>query len=49
MLNIKYIKENIDKVKDAIYHKNVDCDIDAIINLDDKRRSIIGEVEKLKA
>ena len=49
MLNIKYIKENVDKVKEAILHKNVDCDIEEVINLDDKRRAIIGEVEKLKA
>ena len=28
MINIKYIKENIDKVKKAILHKNVDCDLD---------------------
>ena len=49
MLNIKYIKENVDKVKEAIVHKNVDCDIAEVINLDDKRRIIIGEVEKLKA
>ena len=49
MLNIKYIKENLDKVKNAILYKNVDCDIQEIINLDDKRSNIIGEVEKLKA
>jgi len=49
MLNIKYIKENIPKVKKAILHKNVDCDLDFIISLDDKRKEIILEVEKLKA
>ena len=49
MLNIKYIKENINKVKEAILHKNVDCDLDAVFFLDDKRRDIIVQVEKLKA
>jgi len=49
MLNIKYIKENINKVKESILHKNVECDLDNILILDDKRKEIIIEVEKLKA
>ena len=49
MLNIKYIKDNIDKVKETLLHKNVDCDLDVVIKLDDKRIAVIQQVEKLKA
>ena len=49
MLSIKYIKENINKVKQAIDSKNVEFNLDNILNLDDRRRSIIGEVEQLKS
>ena len=34
MLNLKYIKDNIDFVKQSIKLKNVDCNIDEIIHLD---------------
>jgi len=49
MLSLKYIKDNIDLVKRSINQKNVDCNIDEIINLDQKRISIIQSVEKMKA
>ena len=49
MLDIKFIKENIDSVKIALKNKNNDADLDDIINLDFNRRRIISNVEKLKA
>ncbi len=49
MLSLKYIKDNIDLVKQSIKQKNVDCNIDEIIHLDKKRISIIQSVEKMKA
>lgn len=48
MLDLKFIRENINLVKKAVSDRNTKCDIDKIINLDNERRSIIGEVEKLK-
>ena len=41
MLSLKYIKDNVDLVKQSIKQKNVDCNIDEIIHLDEKRISII--------
>ncbi|SYZ72785.1 Serine--tRNA ligase [Candidatus Zixiibacteriota bacterium] len=49
MLDIKFIRENPQLVKDAVKNKNDKADIDGILELDKKRRGIIAEVEQLKA
>ncbi len=49
MLDIKYIRDNPDLVRRATENKNESADIDKIIELDKKRRTVIGEVEQLKA
>ncbi|MFH2036581.1 MAG: serine--tRNA ligase [Candidatus Zixiibacteriota bacterium] len=49
MLDLKFIRENPDLVKEAVKNKNEHADIDVILNLDSRRRDIIGEVEQLKA
>lgn len=49
MLDIKFIRENPEKVKQACKNKQVDCDIDRILELDQERRKFLQEVEGLKA
>jgi len=49
MLDIKYIRENPDLVKQGIQNKNEKDSVDEILTLDEKRRKIISEVEELKA
>jgi len=49
MLDMKYIRENPDKVKAGIKNKKVEIEIDVLLELDKKRRDILGEVEVLKA
>ncbi|HQO09905.1 MAG TPA: serine--tRNA ligase [Clostridiales bacterium] len=49
MLDMKYIRENADKVKAGIKSKKVEIDIDGLLELDKKRRDILGDVEVLKA
>jgi seryl-tRNA synthetase len=49
MLNLKYINENVNFVKECIEHKKCDVDIDNILSLDFDRKSLINKVEKLKA
>lgn len=49
MLDIKFIRENVDIVKDAAEKKRVEVDIDELIKIDDERRKIITEVEKDRA
>jgi len=49
MLDLKFIRENPQLVKNGIAKKNDDSDIDRILSLDSRRREIIGQVEQLKA
>jgi len=49
MLDIKFIRENADKVKKAVIDKNIDLNIDHLLEVDDRRRSLLAEVETLQA
>ncbi len=50
MLDIRLIRENPDLVRDALKKRQADTEIvDKILTLDENRREILGEVEKLKA
>ena len=49
MLDLAFIRENPDKVKKAVADKGEKADIDAIINLDERRRGILKESEVLRA
>ncbi len=49
MLDIKFIRENQDLVKDAIRKKLVKLNLDELIALDDKRREVLLLVENLRA
>ncbi|PIZ62830.1 serine--tRNA ligase [Candidatus Roizmanbacteria bacterium CG_4_10_14_0_2_um_filter_39_13] len=48
MLDIQYIKDNTQKVKDAAKNKNREVDIDKILDLDEKRRSFIQKIQTLR-
>lgn len=49
MLDIKFIRENVDLVKTATKNKQLDPTIvDRALELDEKKREIIGEVENLR-
>jgi len=48
MLDIKFIRNNVEKVKKAIKLKNDYADIDKLLELDADKREILTEVEKLK-
>ena len=49
MLDMKFIRENPELVRAGAGHKNEKCDLDGLLQLDEKRRAIIQQVEKLKA
>lgn len=49
MLDIKFIRENQDKVKKAIVDKRIDIDLDQLLDLDAKRRNFLTELEGLQA
>ena len=48
MLDPKFIRENPDLVKKAMANRGEDVDIDAFLDLDEKRRNYIAEAERLK-
>ncbi len=49
MLDIKFVRENQDSVKQAIKHRDLKIDIDGLIKLDDQRRLALSEFEDLSA
>ena len=49
MLDARYVRENLDEVSAAMKSRKASWDIDAFASLDEKRRSLIVEVEQLQA
>ena len=48
MLDLKFIRENSDLVKKSLKNRNVYLNIDSVLNLDEKRRILIKEVDDLR-
>ena len=48
MFDLKFIRENQDIIRNAIQNKNESLNLDELLELDEKRREIISEVEELK-
>lgn len=48
MLSIDYIRNNQEKVKEAAKNKNREINIGKIISLDDKRRGLISQIQKIR-
>ncbi|HHU61409.1 MAG: serine--tRNA ligase [Bacillota bacterium] len=49
MLDLRMIRQNPDKVREALRKTGEDASLDVLLSLDEKRRSMLTEVEKLKA
>ena len=49
MLDIKYIRENPDKVREGIKNKNEKDRLDEVLELDQKKRDLLTGTEELKA
>ena len=49
MLDIKFIRENPEKVKEICKAKNIGLDVDHLLELDKKRRELIKQSEELRA
>lgn len=49
MLDINYIRENIDSVKKAVLEKGTEVNIDQLLEVDAKRRELISQVDNLRA
>jgi seryl-tRNA synthetase len=49
MLEIKWIRNNIEEVKAFLVNRNNDFDVDRIVTLDEEKRTLLTETENLKA
>ncbi len=49
MLDIKFIRENPEKVKQGLKNKGADVDIDALLKADERRRKTIQDVDEMRA
>jgi seryl-tRNA synthetase len=49
MLDINFIRQNPEKVKEACKKKNVQCDVDAVLAYDKKKRERITSIEILRS
>ncbi len=48
MLDIKFIRESPEKVKEALEKRNMSFDVDYLLEVDEKRRGKIQEVEEMR-
>ena len=48
MLDIKLIRENPERIKEAAKQKRFDCDIDRLIEVDTRRRKVQQELDALR-
>ncbi|MBU1160384.1 MAG: serine--tRNA ligase [Patescibacteria group bacterium] len=46
MLDIKYIRENAEKIKQAIKNKNINLDLDELLILDEQRRKLQFKIDE---
>ena len=48
MLDIKFIRENVDTVKKGLAAKRVSIDLDGLLKLDQRRRDILTQLDDLR-
>jgi len=49
MLDVKFLRQNIDFVRRKMLERDVDIDLDGFVSLDSRRRDILQEVEALRS
>ena len=48
MLDIKWIRMHQDQVKEAAQHKGVECPLDELLEVDEKKRQLHHQVDQLR-
>jgi seryl-tRNA synthetase len=48
MLSIKFIRENVERVKSSIQAKQIDVDLDQLLELDARRRKLTSDINQLR-
>lgn len=49
MIDLKFVRENPEKVKEGALSKNIEVDIDRIVTIDEKLRGLSTQVQELRA
>ena len=49
MLDIKFIRDNQDLIRNAIRNKSAKLDLDQLLVIDERRRHVLGELEAKRA
>jgi len=49
VLDARFVRANPDVVREALRKRHVTADLDEFLQLDEKRRQLLAEVEQLKA
>ena len=49
MLDIKFIRQNSEKVKEGCQKKQVEVDVTRVLDLDKKKKKMLGEIEPLRS
>ncbi len=49
MLDIQFIRDNPETVKEKIRQKGYDVDVDSLLRVDAERRGLLGEIEQVRA
>lgn len=49
MIDIKFIRENVELVKQNCINRHVKVDIDALLSADEERRTVLKQIEELRA
>ena len=49
MMDIKYIKENLEEMKKVIKNKDINLDLDKLIKISDKRSKLLQEIESINS
>lgn len=48
MLDVKFVRSHFDRVKQMLQHRRMDMDLQPLLDLDERRRRLLAEVEELK-
>ncbi|MHB9033819.1 MAG: serine--tRNA ligase [Anaerolineae bacterium] len=49
MIELAFIREHLDEVRQSLHNLNTDAPIDTILAMDERRRTILSEIEALRA
>jgi seryl-tRNA synthetase len=49
MLDINYVRSHPEEIRQSLLQRNTDAPLEAALEADSRRRSLLGEVETLKA